>query len=85
MADLEGPTPRLGLSDQQRIEKRILPFFGDLPFAALDADRVTAKNLPVDRREVLGHRSQLDMLTRSDHTAIPDAGHGGRADWDALG
>jgi hypothetical protein len=39
----------------------------------------------VDRREVLGHRSQLDMLTRSDHTAIPDAGHGGRADWDALG
>jgi len=42
VADLEGPAPRLRHSVGKRIEKWILPTFGNLPFAALDADRIGA-------------------------------------------
>jgi integrase len=42
VADLEGQHPDSAYSVGKRIEKWILPTFGNLPFAALDADRIGA-------------------------------------------
>jgi hypothetical protein len=40
VAGLEGPAPKLRVRHRKKVEKRLLPTFGDLPLAALDPSTI---------------------------------------------